>query len=67
MRGYLRQGEAQGQGSNQQQVRLDPHDCPVCTAHWVDGLSGLQVVLGLDSEATHGVDHNLHSDRITFR
>lgn len=59
--GYLRQGQSQGQSTHQQQMRLDPHHRPVCTAHWVDWLVCLQVVLGLNPKPTHSVNDRLCS------
>jgi hypothetical protein len=42
-------------------VGLDPNHGSVCTADGVDGPIGLQGVLRLDAEATHGVDHGLRA------
>lgn len=56
---YLRQSQSQGERSHQQQMGLDPHHGPVGAANRVDHLVGVQVLLGLDAETAHGVDHRL--------
>lgn len=67
---YLRQGQAQRERPHQQQMGLDPHHGPVGAAHRVDRLVCIQILLGLDPEATHGVDHCLlaaeHTDQVNL-
>lgn len=59
MFGYLGQRQSQGERSHQQQMGLDPHHGPVGASNRVDQLVGVQVLLGLDAETAHGVDHRL--------
>ena len=63
---YLGDGQAQCHTTKYEEVAMYPIDQSVNTAVGVDDFTSFQVVKGLHTLATHGVDHSLVGGRQTI-